>query len=135
MSDGSPSKWASPGAARREVETQAALGRVRARDRSTTADALWAGVPFVTCTGDTSDSLMGASAVHGVGLGDLGADDLEGYDRIALRLHSNRRSSILFDSPRFTRQTESVFKEMFDRHTSQSGIAVIGPLLSQERAG
>lgn len=126
MSDGSPSKWASPGAARREVETQAALGRVRARDRSTTAE---------TCTGDTSDSLMGASAVHGVGLGDLGADDLEGYDRIALRLHSNRRSSILFDSPRFTRQTESVFKEMFDRHTSQSGIAVIGPLLSQERAG
>jgi predicted O-linked N-acetylglucosamine transferase (SPINDLY family) len=102
---------------------------------STAADALWAGVPVVTCTGETYVSRMGASVVHAMGLGDLVADDLEGYYRTALRLardraalkevrerlHSNRLSSVLFDSPRFTRQIEDVYRQMFDRYTRDSG--------------
>jgi predicted O-linked N-acetylglucosamine transferase (SPINDLY family) len=109
---------------------------------STAADALWVGVPLVTCTGDTYVSRMGASIVRAVGLGELVADDLEGYYQTALRLAqnpsalnevrerllSNRRASILFDSSRFTRQIEKVYREMYDRHTTNSGVAEIGRL-------
>jgi predicted O-linked N-acetylglucosamine transferase (SPINDLY family) len=108
---------------------------------STAADALWAGVPLVTCTGDTYVSRMGASVVHAVGLGELVADNLESYYQIALwlahdraglatfreRLRSNRRSSVLFDSPRFTRELEGVYREMFDRQATNAEPAVIGP--------
>ena len=97
---------------------------------STAADALWAGLPILTYAGDTYVSRMCASQVMALGLADLVVASLEAYrDRaIALATHpadlaalrarlvESRRTTILFDSPRFTRQLEDVLQEMSRRH-------------------
>ena len=73
---------------------------------------------------------MCASQVMALGLADLVVASLEAYrDRaIALATHpadlaalrarlvESRRTTILFDSPRFTRQLEDVLQEMSRRH-------------------
>ncbi len=97
---------------------------------STAADALWTGLPILTCVGDSYVSRMCASQVRALGLPELVVPDLEAYRAMAIdlglhpedlaalrgRLVENRRTAILFDSKRFTRQFEDVLQEMSRRH-------------------
>ena len=53
---------------------------------STTCDALWAGVPVLTCMGRTFASRVAASALTAVGLPELITQDLHEYERLALQL-------------------------------------------------
>lgn len=96
---------------------------------ATVSDALWSGVPVVTCTGEAFASRMAASLLHGVGLPDLVAGNLGDYAAIALalardsvrlsalkqHLGAGRRSFPLFDTARFTRNLEAAYLTMWRR--------------------
>jgi len=97
---------------------------------TTASDALWAGLPVVTCLGRTFAGRVAASLLHAVGLPELVARDLGGYETLALRLAADpdrladtkerlsraRGGSALFDTDRFRRHIEAGYVEMWDRH-------------------
>jgi protein O-GlcNAc transferase len=56
---------------------------------TTTCDALWMGVPTVTLLGDRFCTRHSASHLRNAGLGELVADDPNGYLRIAMSLANN----------------------------------------------
>ena len=96
---------------------------------TTASDALWTGVPVVTCMGEAFAGRVAASLLKAAGLPELVADSLEGYraralelgrDRKALkglkeRLTLARSTSPLFDTARFTRHLEAAYAEMWRR--------------------
>lgn len=57
---------------------------------TTTAEALWMGVPVVSLRGEAFFERLSCSILSNAGLGDLVADDLEAYGNIALRLVEDR---------------------------------------------
>lgn len=93
---------------------------------TTTSDALWAGVPMVTCTGEAFASRMGASLLAALGVPDLAVSNLEAYETTALRmahdpafrgskcavLREARRRSSLFDTEAFTRRLERAYETL-----------------------
>jgi predicted O-linked N-acetylglucosamine transferase (SPINDLY family) len=96
---------------------------------ATAADALWAGVPVVTCPGATFAGRVAASLLGAVGLPELITTSLADYEALALRLArdparlaalrrklaSNRRTFPLFDTDRFTRHIEAAYTTMWER--------------------
>jgi predicted O-linked N-acetylglucosamine transferase (SPINDLY family) len=96
---------------------------------STACDALWAGVPVLTCTGRNMPSRVAASALTAVGLPELITSSLEEYEREALgllsdpsklrrlraRLAERRPDAPLFDTPRHTRHLEAAYQTMHQR--------------------
>jgi predicted O-linked N-acetylglucosamine transferase (SPINDLY family) len=97
---------------------------------ATASDALWAGLPLITCSGEAFAGRMAASLLHAVGLPELVTSSLEDYERMALALApdraaidrlkatlvQNRATCALFDTARFRRQLEAAFQIMWDRH-------------------
>jgi predicted O-linked N-acetylglucosamine transferase (SPINDLY family) len=97
---------------------------------TTAVDALWAGLPVVTCLGGTFAGRVGASFLAAVGMPELITNSLDEYELTALRLAthpeelstirtklvSNRAGSPLFDAQRFARNLETAFIEMVARH-------------------
>ena len=53
---------------------------------TTASDALWAGLPLVTCTGRAFDGRVATSLLREVGLGELITATLEDYEALALAL-------------------------------------------------
>lgn len=102
---------------------------------TTAADVLWAGVPHLTCCGESFPARVGASLLTAVGLPDLIAYGLEEYERAAVvlandaqrlqeirrRLARNRLQAPLFDTMRFTRNIETAFHTMWEKH--RAGLA------------
>lgn len=101
---------------------------------TTASDALWVGVPVLTCPGPTFASRVASSLLHAAGLPDLIARDLADYrvralalarDPAALgalrsRLRAARETAPLFDSERFTRALERLYHDMqARRHSGQ----------------
>ncbi|AXK72568.1 UDP-N-acetylglucosamine-peptide N-acetylglucosaminyltransferase [Lysobacter sp. TY2-98] len=96
---------------------------------TTASDALWAGCPVLTRAGDTFASRVAASLVHTLGLDELIAADDEAFVATAIslgrdadaraavrdRLHAARRTSPLFDMPRFAASFASVARQMATR--------------------
>jgi predicted O-linked N-acetylglucosamine transferase (SPINDLY family) len=96
---------------------------------STSCDALWSGVPVLTCVGRSFAGRVAASALTAVGLPELITHSLEEYEHKALqlaqqpqllqqlreRLARHRTTHALFDTPRFTRHLESAFLSMHQR--------------------
>jgi protein O-GlcNAc transferase len=96
-------------------------------------DALWAGLPVVTCCGSTFPGRVAASLLRAVGLPELIAGSLAEYEALALklaqdrallasletRLVRNRDTCALFNAERFARHIEAAFTAMWDR--SQRG--------------
>ncbi|MBV8752796.1 MAG: tetratricopeptide repeat protein [Hyphomicrobiales bacterium] len=97
---------------------------------ATASDALWAGLPLITCSGEAFAARMAASLLHAVGLPQLVASSLEDYERIALALArdraaidalkatlaQNRATCALFDTARFRRHLEGAYQKMWERH-------------------
>ena len=95
---------------------------------TTGVDALWAGVPMLTCRGDTFAGRVGASLVLAAGLPELVATTLDDYrarllslaaDRAALHgyrayLEGSRDSNALFDTKAFARDWESLLLTIYD---------------------
>ncbi|MGE5640790.1 MAG: tetratricopeptide repeat protein [Clostridia bacterium] len=99
---------------------------------TTASDALWAGVPVLTCAGSTFAGRVAASLLRAVGLDELVAADGPAYEALAIRLarapqelaalkerlERGGATSALFDSARFTRGLESAYEGMWDRWRS-----------------
>jgi protein O-GlcNAc transferase len=97
---------------------------------TTASDALWAGVPVLTCLGSTFAGRVAASLLKAIGLPELIAGSLEEYEALALRiaqdlnllsrikadLAQNRLEYPLFDTARYTRHLESAFTAMHERY-------------------
>jgi protein O-GlcNAc transferase len=97
---------------------------------TTASDALWAGVPVLTCLGGTFPARVAASLLQAVGLPELISHSLEEYEEQAVRLATqptelaglreklahNRLRTPLFDTERFARHLERAYEMMWERH-------------------
>lgn len=91
---------------------------------ATACDALWAGLPVLTCKGAAYAGRVAASMLHAAGLPELVAETAEDYESLALalardpaRLRALRdrladRNSPLFDTPRFAGDLEALYEKM-----------------------
>jgi predicted O-linked N-acetylglucosamine transferase (SPINDLY family) len=96
---------------------------------TTASDALWAGLPVLTCRGQSFAGRVAASLLRAVGLPELIADDLAGYEALALklatvsgelaalkaRLTRNRLTHPLFDIDRYRRHLETAYVTMVEQ--------------------
>jgi protein O-GlcNAc transferase len=99
---------------------------------TTASDALWAGLPVLTCMAETFASRVAASLLHAAGLPELIAESLPAYETSALnlardpgalsamkaKLANARASCALFDTMRFTRHLEAAYAAMHERAAS-----------------
>jgi protein O-GlcNAc transferase len=93
---------------------------------TTASDALWAGLPVLTCVGNTFAGRVAGSLLRAVGLEELITTSLEEYEALAVhlardaellvllraRLARNRLSFPLFDTERSTRAVEAAYHRM-----------------------
>lgn len=101
---------------------------------TTASDALWAGVPLITRSGETFASRVAGSILHAAGLPELIVDTEEAYELLALKIYSDRnyhrqlkervRDGIdhgpLYDAKAYTRHFERALLEIHERHHSGS---------------
>ena len=106
------------------------LDTTRYNAHTTASDALWAGLPVLTCIGDSFQGRVGASLLRALGLPELVTTSLADYEALAYRLATNpeplrllkeklarhRTTHALFDTRRFTRELESVLSRMWQRY-------------------
>ncbi|MFO1316703.1 MAG: tetratricopeptide repeat protein [Burkholderiales bacterium] len=97
---------------------------------TTASDALWAGLPIVTCTGRSFGSRVAGSLLRAVGLPELVTPSLAAYEALALalareparlaevrtRLARNRLAMPLFDSDGYRRHLEAAYRTMMEIH-------------------
>jgi protein O-GlcNAc transferase len=97
---------------------------------TTASDALWAGLPLITCRGKAFPGRVAASLLGAVGLSELVTEDLDAYEALAVklagdsralqglrdRLAENRNRMPLFDTGRFARHLETAYSVMVERH-------------------
>lgn len=97
---------------------------------TTASDALWAGLPVLTCTGEAFASRVGASLLKAVGLPELITSTPEQYQELAVALASNPtllrdiraklagnlRTTRLFDIAASARHLEAAYQSMYDRY-------------------
>lgn len=96
---------------------------------TTASDALWMGLPLVTCPGNTFPSRVAASLLSAVGLPELVTSSLAEYEErarglalsperlaaIKTKLAQNRDTAPLFDAAQFARHIESAYTTMWER--------------------
>ena len=96
---------------------------------TTASDALWMGVPVLTCLGTTFAGRVAASLLRAIGLPEMITASLKDYEALALklagdpaalaavkaRLAQNRDTYPLFDTLKFTRRLESAYTTMWQR--------------------
>jgi len=96
---------------------------------ATASDALWTGLPLLTCIGNTFAGRVGASMLKAIGLPELVASSPEEYEAMALslardretlaclktKLVNNRSTQPLFDTARITRNLEAAYVAMWER--------------------
>jgi len=104
---------------------------------TTASDALWVGLPLITCPGRAFASRVAASLLTAMGLPELIARDASEYEAMALkfarepallaaareRLAANRLTTPLFDSRRRTRGIEAAYRTMIERYERGEGAA------------
>ncbi len=106
------------------------LDTVPYNGHSTVGDALWAGLPVLTCRGRSFASRVGMSLLQDAELPELITDSLDEYARRALalareptrldgireRLTAQRVAGKLFDTAQYCRHLEAALSAMMDRH-------------------
>ncbi len=97
---------------------------------TTASDALWAGLPVLTCVGESFASRVAASLLSAVGLPELITQSQAQYEALAIdlgchpeklqalktKLAINRLTTPLFDSALFTKHIESAYTQMYERY-------------------
>lgn len=96
---------------------------------ATASDALWAGLPVLTCIGSTFGGRVAASLLRALDLPELVTSSLAEYEELALalardherlaaikaKLVRNRAAEPLFDTARYTRDLETAYRVMAER--------------------
>lgn len=104
---------------------------------TTASDALWSGVPVLTCRGSAFAGRVADSLLRAIGLEELVTLSLAEYEKLAIaigkdadalanlksKLQRNRESHPLFDTPRYSRSLEAAYAEMWRRHQRGEGPA------------
>jgi protein O-GlcNAc transferase len=94
----------------------------------TVSDALWAGLPVLTCTGRSFAGRVAGGMLNVLGLPELVTADLAEYEALALslaadpqrlgelreRLGRARKTAALFDADRFRRHIEAAYTTMWE---------------------
>jgi predicted O-linked N-acetylglucosamine transferase (SPINDLY family) len=97
---------------------------------TTASDALWAGLPVLTCKGEAFASRIGASLLQAVGLPELIAGTRERYEELAVelagdpprlaglrtKLAGNLHAMPLFDTAASARHLEAAYRRIYERH-------------------
>ena len=97
---------------------------------TTASDALWAGLPVLTCAGEAFASRVAASLLTAIDLPELITSTQEEYEALAIELamnpqqlntirqelERNRLTSPLFDTVTFTRNIEVAYAQMMERY-------------------
>jgi protein O-GlcNAc transferase len=97
---------------------------------TTVSDALWTGLPVVTCSGEAFASRMAGSLLNAAGLPELVTGSLAEYAQLTLtlatdrnrlaairaKLDGNRTRCSLFDTGRFRRHIEAAYITMHQRY-------------------
>src|SRR5262249_50689492 len=105
------------------------LDTLPANGHTTSLDSLWMGVPVVTLVGQTAVGRAGLSQLSNLRLTELVAESPDAFVQIAARLASDldRLSQLraalrdflerspLMDAPRFARNLESAYRQMWQR--------------------
>jgi predicted O-linked N-acetylglucosamine transferase (SPINDLY family) len=95
---------------------------------TTASDALWAGLPVLTCQGEAFAARVAGSLLNAVGLPELVTHSLADYEALAfalaqdaarlsalrVKLAQNRDTHPLFDTDRFRRHIEAAYVRMWD---------------------
>jgi predicted O-linked N-acetylglucosamine transferase (SPINDLY family) len=94
---------------------------------TTASDALWTGLPVLSCSGDTFAGRVAGSLLTAVGMPELVMGSLEEYEQTALalarspqrlaalrqKLAKDRNTSALFDLPKLTGNIEAAYARMW----------------------
>lgn len=97
---------------------------------TTASDALWAGLPVLTCTGEAFAGRVAASLLNAIGLPELITATQAQYEELAVhlatkpalmaairkKLTNNKAVAPLFDTPRFTKNLESAYTQIYAGH-------------------
>jgi predicted O-linked N-acetylglucosamine transferase (SPINDLY family) len=100
---------------------------------TTASDALWMGLPVLTCAGNSFAARVCGSLVRAAGLPELVCNDWLGYRRLAIdlatdrarlealkvRLRAGRDSCVLFDTPTLVRALEALYADIW--HAQERG--------------
>jgi predicted O-linked N-acetylglucosamine transferase (SPINDLY family) len=124
----------------KRVNFQEHLARQKAADlfldtlpynaHTTASDALWAGLPVLTCKGESFAGRVGASLLNAIGLPELVTHTEAEYEALAIelatnpiklklikeKLERNQMTTPLFDTPNFTKNIEKAFTMMYERY-------------------
>jgi protein O-GlcNAc transferase len=96
---------------------------------TTASDALWAGLPVLTCIGQSFAARVAASLLEAIGLPELITTSQQDYEDLAVELANtpdrlrlikdklarNRLAAPLFDSKRFSSHIEAAYEAMYER--------------------
>jgi len=102
---------------------------------TTASDALWAGLPVITCQGEAFASRVAASLLNAIDLPELVTLNQQEFETLAIelatnpvklekikdQLKQNRLTKPLFDTTLFTRHLEAVYTAIYERY--QSGLS------------
>ena len=97
---------------------------------ATASDALWAGLPVLTCMGQSFASRYAASLLYAIGLPELVTQTQSEYEALAVELatnplklkaikdkiETNRLTTPLFDTAMFTKHIEVAYTKMYERY-------------------
>lgn len=122
------------------LPTSAHLARHRCADlfldtlpygaHTTASDALWAGLPVVTCLGGSFAARVGASLLNAIRLPELITTTPAAYEQLAIelandparlatlraKLDRDRLTTPLYDTKQYTRDLETAYAAMMERH-------------------
>jgi predicted O-linked N-acetylglucosamine transferase (SPINDLY family) len=105
---------------------------------ATASDALWVGLPLLTCVGNSFAGRTAASALKATGLPELVTNSLTDYEQLArtlarnppqlaairTKLQQHRDTAPFFDAARYTHYLETAYTTMWER--SESGLPPAG---------
>jgi predicted O-linked N-acetylglucosamine transferase (SPINDLY family) len=97
---------------------------------TTASDALWAGLPVLTRSGNSFPSRMAGSLLRAIGTPELITSSIAEYEEVAVELamnqdklaliqdkvRANRDLTALFDSKRTTKNIERAYQEIYRRY-------------------
>lgn len=110
----------------RHVHADLFLDTLPYNAHTTCSDALWMGLPVLTCVGQTFAARVAGSLINAAGLPELITYSLEGYEEKAryfaqnpallksmkLKLSAEQMTSALFDTAKFTQALEQLYQKL-----------------------